>query len=66
MDELPALLRDDEVGLAEQIEVVGDAGQAHDKVPADFADGQVPLPEQFQHAAAGRVVEGAEELGHNI
>ena len=66
MDELSALLRNDQVGLTQQIEMVGNAGQAHDKMPADFANGQVPLPQQFQNAAARRVVEGAEELGHYI
>lgn len=66
MDELPALFRNDQVGLAEQIEVIGNAGQAHDKMFADFAHGQVALPEQFEDAAAGRVVEGAEKLGHYI
>jgi len=62
MDELSALLRNNQVGLAQQIEVIGNTGQAHDKVPANFAHGQLPLPQQFQDAAAGRVVEGAEKL----
>ena len=66
MDELSALFRNDQVGLAEQIEVIGNAGEAHDKMPADFAHGQVAFPQQFEDAAARRVVESAEELGHNI
>ena len=66
MDELSALLRNDEIGLAQQIEVIRNAGEAHDKVPADFAHAQFPLPEQFEDATAGRVIEGPEELGHDI
>lgn len=66
MYELPAFLRNDQVGLAQQIEVIGNAGQAHDKMPPDFAHSQVPFPQQFQNAATGRVIEGAEKLGHNI
>jgi peptidyl-tRNA hydrolase len=65
MDELAALVRDDKVGLAQQVEVIGDAGQAHGKVAADFAHGQVAVAEQFEDAAAGGVIEGAEELGHD-
>jgi hypothetical protein len=64
MHELSAFFRNDQVGLTEQIEMVGNTGQAHDKMPADFAHGQIPLPEQFQDAAARRVIEGAEKLGH--
>ena len=66
MDELAALFRDDEVGLAKQIEVIGDAGQAHDKMAADLADGEIALPQQFEDAATGGIVEGAEKLGHSI
>jgi hypothetical protein len=66
MDELSAFFGNDEVGLAQQIEVIGNAGEAHDKVPADFAHAQFPLPEELEDAAAGGVVEGAEKLGHDI
>lgn len=65
MHELSALLRNDEVGLAQQIEVIGNTGQAHDKVSANLAHGQIPLPQQFQNVSARWVIEGAEKLGHN-
>jgi hypothetical protein len=66
MDELAALFGNDEAGLAEQIEVIGNAGEAHDKVPADFAHAEFPLAEEFEDAATGGVIEGPEELGHDI
>ena len=66
MDELSTLLGNDEVGLAKQIEVIGNAGEAHDKVPADFAHAQFPLPEKLEDAATGGVIKGPEELGHDI
>jgi hypothetical protein len=66
VDELAALLGHDEVGLAEQIEMIRNAGQAHDKMAADFADGQFLFAENFEDAATGGIIEGAEKLGHNI
>jgi hypothetical protein len=65
MDELAAFLRNDQIGLTQQIEMVGNTGRAHDKMSADFADGQVPFPQQLQHAAARRVIKGAKKLCHN-
>jgi hypothetical protein len=64
MHELSAFVRRHQIGLAKQIEVIGDARQAHDKVFADFAHGQVPPAQQFEDAAAGRIVQGAKKLGH--
>jgi len=46
--------------------MIGNAGQAHDKMPANLAHGQLPFPQQFQDAAARWVIEGAKKLGHNI
>jgi hypothetical protein len=66
MHELSAFLRNDQIGLTQQIKVIGNTGQAHDEMPADFAHGQFPLPQQFQNAAARRVIEGAEKFSHNI
>jgi hypothetical protein len=66
MYELAALFRNDQIGLAQQIEVIGNARKAHDKVLADFTHGQFPLPQKFKNAAARRVIEGAEKLCHNI
>ena len=66
MHELSAFFRNDQVGLTEQIEMVGNTGQAHDKMPAAFAHGQIALPQQFQDAAARWVIEGSEKLGHDI
>ena len=66
MDELAALFGNDEVGLTEQIEVIGNAGEAHDEVPTDFAHAQFPLPEELEDATAGGVVQGPEKLGHDI
>jgi hypothetical protein len=66
MHELAALFRNDQVGLAQQIEVIGNARKAHDKVLADFAHAQFSFPKEFQNAAASRVIEGAKKLGHDI
>jgi hypothetical protein len=66
MDVLASLFRNDQIGLAQQIEVVGNARKAHDKVLADFAHAQFSFPQEFQNAAACRVIQGAEKLGHDI
>ena len=34
-------------------------------MPANFAHGQFPFPQQFQDAAARRVIEGSEKLGQS-
>jgi hypothetical protein len=47
MHELSTFLRNDEVGLAQQIEMIRNAGQAHDKMPANLAYCQFPLSQQF-------------------
>src|SRR6476469_1562296 len=60
-NELAVLLRGDEFGLPQEVEVIGDAGRAHGESGADFADGEVACLEHFQDAPAGRIAEGLKE-----
>ncbi len=66
MHVLAALLGQDQAGLPQQIEMVGDAGQAHGKMLADLRDRQVALAQQLEDAAAGGVIQRAEQLGHVV
>lgn len=66
MHELTALFRDDQIGLAQQIEMVGNARQAHDKVLADFAHIKLSVAQQFENTASRGIIERAEKLGHDI
>jgi hypothetical protein len=63
-DVLPVLLRHDQVGPAQQVEMVGHAGQADRKVTRDLADRQVAFAQQLEDAAADGVIQCPEEAGH--
>jgi len=63
-DEMPLFFRNNQVGLAEQVEMIGDARQTDGKMAADFAYGEIAFSEQFQDATAGRIIEGAKKLLH--
>jgi hypothetical protein len=60
-DELPVLSREDELGILEQIEVIGNAWQAHLERVANLADGVIALLQHLENAAAGWIAEGFEE-----
>jgi hypothetical protein len=63
-DVLAILFREDETGLAEEIEVIGNARETDAEVAGDLADGEVALAQQFEDAAADRIIQRAEEPGH--
>jgi hypothetical protein len=46
-DKLAVLFRHDQVGPAQQVEVIGHAGQADREVARDLAHGQVALAQQL-------------------
>ncbi len=66
MHELPSLFRDHQVRLAQQIKVIGNTRQTHDKVPADFAHRQLPFPQQLQNAPSRRIIQRPEKLRYHI
>jgi hypothetical protein len=63
-DKLAVLFRHDEVGPAQQVEVVGHAGQADREVARNLAHGQVALAQQLEDAAADGIVQCPEKTGH--
>jgi hypothetical protein len=58
---LSFLLRDDEAGFAQEIEVMGDGGPGHVESRGYFAGCHVFVPEHFQDGASGGVVQGFKE-----
>jgi hypothetical protein len=51
----------DELGVLQQVEVIGDARSGHGESVGNFADGKIAFLEHFKDAAAGRVAEGFKE-----
>ena len=62
--ELPLFARGDKLRLLEQIQVVGDAGRAHRKRIADLAGIQIALPQHFENAPPGLILQGFEKQVH--
>jgi len=56
---LPALFRQDQVCLLQQIQMIRNARFADAEPVGDLAGGQVAFPEEIQDAASGRIVECA-------
>ncbi len=65
-DVLAVFFRDDEVGLAQEIEMVGDAREADVEVAGDLADGEVAFAQELEDAAADGVVQSPEKARHDI
>ena len=65
-DELAALFSEDQVGLAEQIEMMGNGGFADLEMLGNGAGGEVTAPEEFEDFPTGRIVEGFENRVHTL
>lgn len=65
-DELPVFFRENQVGLLQQIEMVRNGRLADGKAAGDFAGGHVPPAQLIENRASRRVVQGFEQLVHNV
>jgi hypothetical protein len=63
-DELTSFSGRDELGLPEQIEMIGDAGCGHVELGRDFAGAQVSFLQFLENAPPSGVAQGLEQKIH--